>query len=217
MGAVEAGRRPAGRGAGGLELWPVGRALAVCFAAAVAGLGVLGWVALALLGFPRLAREPVVSLHDLVGVLQLVFASVAGVGKVRFADAVFAAGEVQFNWARFTGADVTFYGARFCGGTVRFDWVTVSAGVISFIRAGFSGGAVTFREAGLSAGQLRFDQAEFTGGTVGFAGARFAGTDVRFEGAVFAGGTADFGQAADWSHPPAFDWAGTPPPGVILP
>ena len=33
----------------------------------------------------------------------------------------------------------------------------------------------------------------------------------------FSGGAVDFSDAADWSHPPEFDWEGTPPPGVKLP
>lgn len=48
-------------------------------AAAVAG---LTWVALALLHHQELPRSSTVSLHDLVGALQLVFASVAGAGAL---------------------------------------------------------------------------------------------------------------------------------------
>jgi len=344
-------------------LWPIGRALAACFAAAVIGLAGLTWVAVALLGYPRLAPSPVISLHDLVGVLQLVFASVAGAGAlvalvmayrrqwvaetatahdrtrvlnerftaaaaqlgdaqaavrlagvhamagladdwpenrqtcvdvlcaylrmpyepdpgehagaagrlaflgnrevrhtvirvitahlredaavswqgldfdftgavfdggdfydagfsggtVRFAGAGFAAEEVSFNYARFCGADVTFYDASFSGATVRFDWADFSGGTVSFIRARFSAGAVTFRSADLTGGQVRFDDAQFTGGTADFREARFRGSDVRFDRATFTGGHVDFSQAADWSHPPGFDWTGTPPATIKLP
>ena len=75
-------RRPVGQDRDGLRLWPIGRALAACFAAAVIGLATLSWVALALLGYPALHRTGAISLHDLVGVLQLVFASVAGAGAL---------------------------------------------------------------------------------------------------------------------------------------
>ena len=67
---------------GQLRLWPIGWALAACFAAASAGLAGLTWLALVLLHHPNLPRSSTVSLHDLVGVLQLVFASVAGSGAL---------------------------------------------------------------------------------------------------------------------------------------
>ena len=67
---------------GRLRLWPIGWALGACFAAAVAGLGALTSFALALLHHPKIPRSSTVSLHDLVGILQLVFASVAGAGAL---------------------------------------------------------------------------------------------------------------------------------------
>jgi hypothetical protein len=60
----------------------MGWALAGCFAAAVIGLLGLTWAGLALLHFPRPARSRSISLHDLIAVLQLVFASVAGAGAL---------------------------------------------------------------------------------------------------------------------------------------
>ena len=50
--------------------------------AAVAGLAVLWWAALTLLSHPKLPHSKVISLHDTVGVAQLVFASVAGAGAL---------------------------------------------------------------------------------------------------------------------------------------
>jgi hypothetical protein len=44
--------------------------------------GGLAWLAWALLRYPRLPRTGAISLHDAVGVLQLVFASVAGAGAL---------------------------------------------------------------------------------------------------------------------------------------
>jgi hypothetical protein len=109
-----------------------------------------------------------------------------------FAGAVFSGGEVNFSSARFPSGTVDFTGAAFCGSTVDFD------------DANFSGGVV------------RFDGAVFSGGEVYF-GAEFSGGGVSFSQAKFSGGTVSFDQAGDWSHPPTFDWVGTPPPGVKLP
>jgi len=67
---------------GHMRLWRIGYALAVCFAAAVAGLALLWWVALVLLHHPALSSSHVISVHDTVGVAQLVFASVAGAGAL---------------------------------------------------------------------------------------------------------------------------------------
>ena len=64
------------------RLWRIGYALAACFAVAVAGLAGLWLVALALLNHPSLPHSKVISLHDAVGVAQLVFASVAGAGAL---------------------------------------------------------------------------------------------------------------------------------------
>ncbi len=65
-----------------LSLSPIGWALAGCFAAAALGLVGLTWIGLALLHFPIPTRSRSISLHDLIGVLQLVFASVAGAGAL---------------------------------------------------------------------------------------------------------------------------------------
>ena len=64
------------------RLWKIGYALTACFLAALAGLAALWWAALALLSHPKLPRSKVISLHDTVGVAQLVFASVAGAGAL---------------------------------------------------------------------------------------------------------------------------------------
>lgn len=138
-------------------------------------------------------------------------------GTVRFSGAGFAAGEVTFNYARFSGADVMFYDASFSGAKVRFDWAAISGGTVSFIRARFSAGAVTFGSAEFTGGQVRFDEAQFTGGTASFDNAEFSGSDMRFDGALFGGGGVDFSRAADWTHPPGFEWKDAPPAGIKLP
>jgi uncharacterized protein YjbI with pentapeptide repeats len=56
--------------------------LSACFAAAVIALAGLWWAALALLNYPRLPHAGSISLHDIIGVAQLVFASVAGAGAL---------------------------------------------------------------------------------------------------------------------------------------
>lgn len=63
-------------------MWPIGWVLTACFAAAMTGLAGLWWAALALLNYPRLPQSKTISLHDAVGVAQLVFASVAGAGAL---------------------------------------------------------------------------------------------------------------------------------------
>jgi hypothetical protein len=61
------------------RMWWIGYALAACFLVALAAL----WaVALVLLHHPALPRSHVISVHDTVGVAQLVFASVAGAGAL---------------------------------------------------------------------------------------------------------------------------------------
>ena len=76
------GRQRRRKEADRLRLWPIGWALAVCFTIAVVGLAGLTWVALASLHYPKLPRLSTVSLHDFIGILQLVFASVAGAGAL---------------------------------------------------------------------------------------------------------------------------------------
>jgi uncharacterized protein YjbI with pentapeptide repeats len=65
-----------------LRLWPIGWVLTASFVAVVIGLTGLWWVALALLNYPKLPHSKTISLHDAVGVAQLVFASVAGAGAL---------------------------------------------------------------------------------------------------------------------------------------
>ncbi|MHB1596376.1 MAG: pentapeptide repeat-containing protein [Streptosporangiaceae bacterium] len=62
-------------------LWKIGYALATCFLVAVAGLAALWGAALWLL-HARVPAAGVLSVHDTVGVAQLVFASVAGTGAL---------------------------------------------------------------------------------------------------------------------------------------
>jgi hypothetical protein len=50
-----------------------------------------------------------------------------------------------------------------------------------------------------------------------FSSTRFSGGLVDFSFAQFSGGTVDFSRVDEWSHPPSFDWEGTPPAGVKLP
>ena len=81
-------RRPAGdqqqarQGDGGeAQLWHIGTALAVSFTVAVVGLA-LAWLAWVLLGVAGFRRHGPPALNNTVGVLQLVFASVAGAGAL---------------------------------------------------------------------------------------------------------------------------------------
>jgi hypothetical protein len=67
---------------GPARLWRIGYALAACFAVAVAGLAGLWLAARALLGNPHITTSKGISVHDTVGVAQLVFASVAGAGAL---------------------------------------------------------------------------------------------------------------------------------------
>jgi hypothetical protein len=69
-----------------------------------------------------------------------------------------------------------------------------------------SHGGVYFNGAGFTDGAVSFDSAEFSGGRVYFNGSQFSGAQV------------DFTSAADWSHPPTFDFEDArPPQGVKLP
>jgi uncharacterized protein YjbI with pentapeptide repeats len=75
-------RLPSLHDPGPAHLWRIGYALAACFAVAVAGLAGLWLAARALLGNPHIATSKGISVHDTVGVAQLVFASVAGAGAL---------------------------------------------------------------------------------------------------------------------------------------
>ena len=77
------GQKPARRGqAGEPQLWHIGAALAVGFGVAPVGLAGVTWLAWALLHHPKIPNPGLISLHDTVGILQLVFASVAGAGAL---------------------------------------------------------------------------------------------------------------------------------------
>ena len=67
---------------GEARLWHIGTALAVSFTVAVVGLVGLAWLAWVLLGVAGFRRHGPPALHDTVGILQLVFASVAGAGAL---------------------------------------------------------------------------------------------------------------------------------------
>ena len=76
-------RELAREGDGGeARLWHIGTALAVSFTVAVVGLVGLAWLAWVLLGVAGFRRHGPPALHDTVGILQLVFASVAGAGAL---------------------------------------------------------------------------------------------------------------------------------------
>ena len=115
----------------------------------------------------------------------------------------FSSGQVRFDDAEFSGGRVNFYGAQFFG----------RDSLVRFRHAKFSGGEVNFT-AEFSGGTVHFGDAEFSGGDVSFDNALFSGGAVSFGGAKFSGGKVDFSRAADWSHPPKFDWEDTPPQGV---
>jgi uncharacterized protein YjbI with pentapeptide repeats len=78
-----AAREPVQRSDGGeARLWHLGTALAVSFTVAVVGLAGLAWLAWVLLGLAGYRHHGAPALKDTVGVLQLVFATVAGAGAL---------------------------------------------------------------------------------------------------------------------------------------
>ena len=78
-----ADQAPVQRSDGGeARLWHLGTALAVSFTVAVVGLAGLAWLAWVLLGLAGYRQHGAPALHDTVGVLQLVFATVAGAGAL---------------------------------------------------------------------------------------------------------------------------------------
>jgi uncharacterized protein YjbI with pentapeptide repeats len=79
---VARAQESARQGRGEAQLWHIGTALAVSFTVAVVGLGGLAWLAWVLVGVAGYRRHGAPSLHDMVGILQLVFASVAGAGAL---------------------------------------------------------------------------------------------------------------------------------------
>jgi len=138
-------------------------------------------------------------------------------GTVYFTNAWFDGGGASFTRARFSGGRVLFE-ARFSGGTVDFSAAGFCGGTVDFSGAGFDSGVVDFSDAGFEGGTVSFTSAWFDGGVVDFTRARFSGSHVYFgnlkllNGARFSGGTLDFSSPGDWSVPPAFPWADTPPP-----
>ena len=76
-------QEPVQRSDGGeARLWRLGTALAVSFTVAVVGLAGLAWLAWALLGVAGYRHHGAPALKDTIGVLQLVFATVAGAGAL---------------------------------------------------------------------------------------------------------------------------------------
>jgi uncharacterized protein YjbI with pentapeptide repeats len=151
-------------------------------------------------------------------------------GKVDFGEAVFSGGEVSFVHARFGsdccvsfedaqfgGAEVRFVGAQFSEGEVSFIGAQVSDGEVSFESAQFCGALVRFDQTQFSAGIVKFGSAKFLLGTATFIGTDFTGSKVSFVRAQFSGSKADFSEVRTWSVPPVFDFAGSPPDGVVLP
>jgi uncharacterized protein YjbI with pentapeptide repeats/uncharacterized membrane-anchored protein YhcB (DUF1043 family) len=150
-------------------------------------------------------------------------------GTANFSGATFSGGAVNFSNATFSEGDLWFGGATFCGGTVNFNGATFSGSTVDFPSATFSGGTVDFSGAIFSRGTISFLGTRFCGSEVLFFGTQFCGSEVQFTtadfsdgmvsfaNATFSDGTVDFSSAGDWSHPPEFDWEGTPPPGVKLP
>jgi hypothetical protein len=139
-------------------------------------------------------------------------------GTVSFSVAQFSTGgTVSFNAALFsTGGTVWFNGAEFSGGTVSFN-ADFTGGTVDF-GAEFSGGTVSFAGAHFTGGTVSFDGAQFSpGGDVSFRYTQFTGATVNFNWVRFVGGTVDFSLVDAWSHPPSFNWQGTPPAGVKLP
>jgi hypothetical protein len=128
--------------------------------------------------------------------------------------------DFDFTGVVFDGGD--FSRVVFCGGEVDFSDAVFSGSSVSFCRAMFSGGRVDFDRAQFSrSGRVGFDHAVFSGSTITFSDARFYA--LRMSRAAYwvtgfplmyrSKGHVDFSLAADWSHPPIFDWKGTPPPG----
>jgi hypothetical protein len=130
---------------------------------------------------------------------------------------------LNFNFTGVVFDGGTFSDARFSsdpisrGGKVDFSDAEFRDDKVSFHKAKFSGGDVSFKRAKFSSGRVEFRYAKFSGGRVSFDRAEFSGGDVSFDRAEFSGCTVDFSSAADWSHPPRFDWEGAPPAGVKLP
>jgi hypothetical protein len=78
-----AAQEPVQRSDGGeARLWHLGKTLAVSFTMAVVGLAGLAWLAWVLLGVAGYRHHGAPALKETVGVLQLVFATVAGAGAL---------------------------------------------------------------------------------------------------------------------------------------
>ena len=77
-----ADQKPIQWGDGDARLWHIGTALAVGFTVALVGLAGLTWLSWVLLGLAGYRHRGAPALVDTVGVLQLVFASVAGAGAL---------------------------------------------------------------------------------------------------------------------------------------
>jgi uncharacterized protein YjbI with pentapeptide repeats len=147
--------------------------------------------------------------------------------QVFFVRSEFSGNTIRFNEAQFSGGSVSFQWAQFSGGQVDFSYAEFSGSDVYF-NAEFTGSVVSFANVRFNEGQACFGApydgdiwkaigARFADGEIGFNKAHFTGTVVNFKEAKFTGGKVNFSHAADWSHPPEFDWKGTPPAGVKLP
>jgi hypothetical protein len=126
-----------------------------------------------LLHHPKQPRSSTVSLHDLVGALKLVFASVAGAGalvalvtvyqrqrKIRHPVIRVIAAHLREDAAvAWRGLDLDFTGAVL---TAEASRATCSPAEVSFSDAKFSGGTVAF------GGAVFFNATVFSGGNVYF-------------------------------------------------
>jgi uncharacterized protein YjbI with pentapeptide repeats len=137
-------------------------------------------------------------------------------------DAKFSGYLVSFHDAKFSGHKVEFYNATFgdatLGVTVDFSSAQFTGKEVAFDDATFSRGAVIFAHAKFAAGETRFLRTVFSSEVdVNFDSAEFSGGEVSFNRTKFPSGQVDFSLTAVWTHPPEFDWKGTPPSGVKLP
>jgi uncharacterized protein YjbI with pentapeptide repeats len=150
-------------------------------------------------------------------------------GRVGFERAAFCGGRVGFGHARFLGGNVDFSKAAFSAGEVGFGSAEFGSGRVDFSGAVFSGGTVGFGYGWHAEGHVYYRSPErdelpgftglarFSGADVRFTNAEFSGSELKFVGVTTTGGTVDFSQPRDWSHPPAFDFRGTPPAEIRLP
>jgi hypothetical protein len=171
-------------------------------------------------------RSSTVSLHDLVGALQLVLASVAGQAPYRAGHGVPAAPEIRHTVIRviaaqlredaavawrdmhldFTGAVLTAEASRTARSPAeRSASATPSSPAARWPSSALCSLAARSVSTAPSSGAVFFNATVFSGGNVYFYSAGFSG------GLVNSGTRVDFSGSADWSHPPTFRREDTPP------